>query len=256
MCLFIENIYSKQWDIVERHMVFCLSRCWNFMDWGGECWVDTLPVDMGLPPWLESLPMSPESLGTIHSMHGQSRPTKQAWDGHGERIAFSPLAGPSRSGCKHAGRVLWAGLHCSRRHRTRSVDRRKTPVQSPEMAGPAPGWATPVSNILGDFRLALVSWLVQPGTDKPSVCWNSKHITIVDAVNCNWKGIHCHSHSGFMEDFHIHHVHFCKTSLMQNPRDKGSPLQREADMDPHSHQEIDIRTCPGFLKFLLLFCSL
>lgn len=40
-------------------------------------------------------------------------------------MAFSPLAGPSRSGCKHAGRVLRLGLHRRRRHRTRSVDKRK-----------------------------------------------------------------------------------------------------------------------------------
>lgn len=153
--------------IVQKHTVASLSVCWNFMDGGWERWADTLTVDTDLPPWMESFPRRPESPRTVHSMRGQSQLTRYAWDGHGERMAFSPLAGPSRSGCKHAGRVLWAGLHRSRRHRTCSADKRKTPVQSPDVASPAPHWATPVRSILGEFELALVSRWTSSLTDKP-----------------------------------------------------------------------------------------
>ena len=146
-----DSLDEKSFRSTKCSLFLCLGISW--------IWVATPPVDMGLLPWMESFPMRPESPGTIHSMHGQSQPTKQAWDGRGERITFSPLAGPSRSGCKHAGRVLWAGLYCSRKHRTCSVDKRKTPVQSPAVASPDPHWATPVRNTFGGFELALAPCL-------------------------------------------------------------------------------------------------
>lgn len=135
------------------------------------------------------------------------------------------------SGCKHTGRALWAGLPCSRKHRIRSVDKWKTPVQSPDVADPAPGGATPVRNIRGDCKLALASFLAQ--LINPSLS-KAKHGTISDVMNGAGKGIHCHSSSGLMGDFPMNQTQFCKASLTQNPRDKGSLPRGEADMDPNS----------------------
>ena len=154
-------------------------------------------------------------------------------------MAFSPLAGPSRSGCKHAGRVLWAGLPCGREHRTCSVDKRKTPVQSPDVASPAPHWATPARNILGDFKLASASGLAQPFTDKPHSAGTrsteaSRMLFIVPG-----------------EESTVTAARFCQAPLMQNPKDKSTWHQREADADPNSH-----RNLPGALgKRLPSLCS-
>lgn len=122
MCLFTQKIFTLSSEK-------SLRGSWCSVSVGvGISW-----VEVGNAEWIHcqltgfasitgELSREPKPRDHPHAHPSRSRPTKQARDGHGGGCsAHGP--GPSRSGCCFllAG-VLWAGLHCSRRHRTRSVD--------------------------------------------------------------------------------------------------------------------------------------